>query len=150
AKRGEALLAGLLRCGRCGCKLHVAYSSRHSTRYECRDTHATGGIRCTSFGGWHADQLVSQEVLQRLAPFGIQASLEAAEQIACAGDERVRQKELALEQARYEMLRAQRNYEAVDPLNRLVAAELERRWNNAMQAHSQAQADLENLRQSSD
>ena len=150
AKRGEALLAGLLRCGRCGCKLHVAYSSQHSARYECRDTHATGGIRCTSFGAWHADQLVSQEVLQRLAPFGIQASVEAAEQIACAGDERVRQKELALEQARYEMLRAQRNYEAVDALNRLVAAELERRWNNAMQAHSQAHAELESLRQSSD
>lgn len=150
AKRGEALLTGLLRCGRCGCKLHVAYSSRHGTRYECRDTHATGGIRCTSFGGWRADQLVSQEVLQRLAPFGIQASLEAAEQIACAGDDRVRQKELALEQARYEMVRAQRNYEAVDPLNRLVAAELERRWNNAMQAHSQAHAELESLRQSSD
>jgi len=95
-KRGEALLAGLLRCGRCGCKLYVAYSSHHGNRYECHDTHGTAGIRCTSFGGWHADQLVSQEVLLRLAPFGIQASLEAAEQIASAGDERVRQKELAL------------------------------------------------------
>ncbi|HJW46146.1 MAG TPA: recombinase family protein, partial [Lysobacter sp.] len=146
-KRGEALLAGLLRCGRCGCKLYVAYSSHHGNRYECHDTHGTAGIRCTSFGGWRADQLVSQEVLLRLAPFGIQASLEAAEQIASAGDERVRQKELALEQARYEMERAQRNYEAVDPLNRLVAAELERRWNDAMEAHSQAQAELESLRQ---
>src|SRR5512134_2089300 len=96
-----------------------------------------------------ADQLVAQEVLQRVAPFGIQASLEAAEQIASAGDERVRQKELALEQACYEMERAQRNYEAVDPLNRLVAAELERRWNDAMQAHAQAQAQLEGLRQTS-
>ncbi len=148
-KRGEALLAGLLRCGRCGCKLYVAYSSHHGNRYECHDTHGTAGIRCTSFGGWHADQLVSQEVLLRLAPFGIQASLQAAEQIASAGDERVRQKELALERARYEMERAQRNYEAVDPLNRLVAAELERRWNDAMQAHAQAQAELESLRQNS-
>jgi excisionase family DNA binding protein len=148
-KRGEALLAGLLRCGRCGCKLYVAYSSHHGNRYECHDTHGTAGIRCTSFGGWHADQLVSQEVLLRLAPLGIQASLEAAEQIACAGDERVRQKELALEQARYEMERAQRNYEAVDPLNRLVAAELERRWNDAMQAHARAHAELESLRQNS-
>jgi excisionase family DNA binding protein len=146
-KRGEALLAGLLRCGRCGCKLYVAYSSHHGNRYECRDTHGTAGIRCTSLGGWRADQLVSQEVLLRLAPFGIQASLEAADQIASAGDERVRQKELALEQARYQMERAQRNYEAVDPLNRLVAAELERRWNDAMEAHSRGQAELESLRQ---
>lgn len=142
------MLAGLLRCGRCGCKLYVAYSSHHGNRYECRDTHGTAGIRCTSFGGWRADQLVSQEVLLRLAPLGIQASLEAAEQIASAGDERVRQKELALEQARYAMERAQRNYEAVDPLNRLVAAELERRWNHAMEAHAQAQAQIESLRQS--
>jgi excisionase family DNA binding protein len=129
--------------------LYVAYSSHHGNRYECHDTHGTAGIRCTSFGGWHADQLVSQEVLLRLAPLGIQASLEAAEQIACTGDERVRQKELALEQARYEMERAQRNYEAVDPLNRLVAAELERRWNDAMEAHARAQAELESLRQNS-
>jgi len=148
-KRGEALLAGLLRCGRCGCKFYVAYSSHRGNRYECHDTHGTARIRCTSFGGWHADQLVSQEVLLRLAPLGIQASLEAAEQIACAGDERVRQKELALEQARYEMERAQRNYEAVDPLNRLVAAELERRWNDAMEAHARAQAELESLRHNS-
>lgn len=148
-KRGEALLAGLLRCGRCGCKLYVVYSSHQGNRYECHDTHGTAGIRCTSFGGWHADQLVSQEVLLRLAPLGIQASLEAAEHIACAGDERVRHKELALEQARYEMERAQRNYEAVDSLNRLVAAELERRWNDAMEAHAHAQAELESLRQNS-
>jgi DNA invertase Pin-like site-specific DNA recombinase len=103
AKRGEALLAGLLRCGHCGCKLYVAYSSHRGDRYECRDTHGSAGICCTGFGGWHADQLVAQEVLQRVAPFGIQASLEAAEQIASAGDERVRQKELALEQACYEI-----------------------------------------------
>jgi len=149
-KRGEALLTGLLRCGRCGYKMRVAYSSHHGSRYECHDTHGSAGIRCTSFGGWRADQLVSQEVLLRLAPLGIQASLEAAEQIAHAGDERVRQKELAVEQARYEMERARRNYEAVDPLNRLVAAALERRWNDAMQAHFQGQAELESLRQNPD
>lgn len=150
AKRGEALLAGLLRCGHCGGKLYVAYSTHRGHRYECRDTHGSAGIGCTGFGGWDADRVVAEEVLQRLGPFGIQASLEAAEQIAAAGDERVRQKALAVEQARYEMERAQRNYEAVDPLNRLVAAELERRWNDAMQAHAQAQAQLEDLRQTSD
>src|SRR5437867_2129658 len=62
AKCGEALLAGLLRCGSCGCKLYVAYTTHHGHRYECHDTHGTAGICCTRFGGWHADQLVSQEV----------------------------------------------------------------------------------------
>jgi hypothetical protein len=47
------------------------------------------------------------------------------------------------------MQRAQRNYEAVDPLNRLVAAELERRWNDAMEAHAQAQEEVEILREKS-
>lgn len=149
AKRGEALLAGLLRCGHCGCKLYVAYSTRRGNRYECHDTHSSAGTVCTRFGGWRADHLVSQEVLLRLAPFGIQASLEAAEQLCRAGDERVRQKELAVQQACYEMERAQRNYEVVDPFNRLVAAELERRWNDAMVAHARAEAELESLRQNS-
>lgn len=148
-KSGEALLTGLLRCGRCGCKLYVAYTTHHGHRYECHDSKGTAGIRCASFGGWHADQLVSHEVLQRLTPLGIQASLEAAKQIASAGDERVRQKELALERTRYEMQRAQRNYEAVDPLNRLVSAELERRWNDAMETHAKAQEELQILRDSS-
>lgn len=147
AKSGEALLVGLLRCGRCGCKLYVAYTTHHGYRYECHDSKGTAGICCASFGGWHADQLISHEVLQRLTPFGIQASLEAAEQIASVGDERVQQKELALERVRYEMQRAQRNYEAVDPLNRLVSAELERRWNDAMATHAQAQEELETLRE---
>jgi hypothetical protein len=150
AKRGEALLAGLLRCGRCGSKLYVAYSTHHSSRYECHDTHGTAGLCCIRFGGWHTDQLVSQEVLLGLAPLGIQASVEAAEQIGATGDEKLRQKELALDQARYEMQRAQHNYEAVDPLNRLVAAELERRWNAAMQAHAQALMELDELRQNLD
>lgn len=150
AKRGEALLAGLLRCGRCGSKLYVAYTTHHGSRYECHDTHGTAGLCCIRFGGWHADQLVSQEVLLRLAPLGIQASVEAAEQIGATGDEKLRQKELALDQARYEMERAQRNYEAVDPFNRLVAAELERRWNAAMQAHAQVLMELDELRQNLD
>jgi hypothetical protein len=62
-------------------------------------------------------------------------------------DDRIRQKELALEQARYEMARAQRHYDAVDPLNRLVAAELERRWNETLKVQSQLEEELELLRE---
>jgi excisionase family DNA binding protein len=149
-RHGEALLAGLLRCGHCGHKLHVAYSGATGKvrRYECRGAHVNqGSSRCIHCSGWSADELVSEELLRHLAPLGVQASLQAIERGRLASDERTRQKELALEQARYEVGRAQRHYEAVDPLNRLVAAELERRWNETLKAQSQLEEELEVLRQ---
>jgi excisionase family DNA binding protein len=144
-RRGEALLAGLLRCGHCGHKLHVAYSGATGEvrRYECRGSRVNqGGAHCIQFAGWPADELVAEELLRRLAPLGLQASLLAIDQGRLASDERIRQKQLALEQARYEVARAQRHYEAVDPLNRLVAAELERRWNETLKAQSQVEEEL--------
>jgi hypothetical protein len=76
----------------------------------------------------------------------MQTSLQAIERGRLANDDRIRQKELALEQARYEVARAQRHYDAVDPLNRLVAAELERRWNEMLKVQSQVEEELEFLR----
>jgi hypothetical protein len=72
-RRGEALLAGLLRCGHCGHKLHVAYSGTTGQvrRYECRGSHVNqGSARCIQFAGWPAEELVTQELLRCLAPFG--------------------------------------------------------------------------------
>lgn len=78
---------------------------------------------------------------------GIRASLDAIERNRVSDDERVRHKELALEQARYEATRARRQYDAIDPDNRLVAAELERRWNDALTTQAQRQAELDALRE---
>jgi len=149
-KHGEGLLAGLLRCGHCSLKLHVAYSGHQSkvVCYHCRQGLDHGGPRCISFGGLRADQLVGEEVLRQLTPFGLQASLEAIERSRVAGDERMRQKELALEQARYETARARRQYDAIEPENRLVVAELERRWNETLRTQSELEAELELLRHS--
>jgi excisionase family DNA binding protein len=80
--------------------------------------------------------------LECLNPLGIQAALQAIEQLQGAEDERVQQKQFALQQARYEAARTQRNYDAVDPLNRLVAAELERRWNEALKGQAQLEQEL--------
>jgi len=149
-RRGEALLAGLLRCGHCGHKLHVAYSGATGEvrRYECRGSKVNQGCaRCIQFAGWPADELVAEELLRCLAPLGLQASVQALERGRLANDDRIRQKELALEQARYEEARAQRHYEAVDPLNRLVAAELERRWNETLKAQTQVEQELDLLRE---
>jgi DNA invertase Pin-like site-specific DNA recombinase len=131
-RRGEALLAGLLRCGHCGRKLHIAYSGENgsSGRYHCRGSQLNhGGDRCISFGGMRIDRAVGSEVIQRLQPLGIEAALGAMEARNAENVEKRRQIELALEQARYEVARARRQYDAVDPDNRLVAAELEQRWN---------------------
>ena len=132
-RRGEALLAGLLRCRRCGRKLHVAYSGTdgNTPRYRCRGAQTNHGVAepCISFGALRIDAAVGAEALRLLQPEGIAAALQALERQHAEAGERHRQGELALEQARYEAARARRQYDAVDPENRLVAAELERRWN---------------------
>jgi DNA invertase Pin-like site-specific DNA recombinase len=147
-KRGEALLAGLLRCGHCGAKLLAQYPGPRVIRYQC-----SGYLQnrdracCVMFGGLRADRLVSEQLLQALAPLGIEAAVEAVESLQGADDERIQQKALALEHGRYEVTRARRQYDAVDPANRLVAVELERRWNQALTTEAQLEAELVTLQQ---
>ena len=148
-RRGGALLAGLLRCGHCGAKLLAQYPGPHVIRYQCsgyllnRDQAC-----CVMFGGLRADRLVSEQLMQSLAPFGMEAAIEAIESLHGANDERIQQRTLALEHARYEVTRARRQYDAVDPANRLVAAELERRWNQALTTEAQLQAEVVTLQES--
>src|SRR5438477_1650585 len=133
-RRGELLLAGLLRCGHCGRKLHVAYSGKIG-RYNCYGARANHGTkRCISIGGLGTDAAVNAEVLRILRPLGIDAAVKALEAQATETSAAQRQLELALQRARYEAAHARRQYDAVDPANRLVAGELERRWNEALQA----------------
>jgi excisionase family DNA binding protein len=147
-RRGEGLLAGLFRCGHCGRKLHVAYSGTHRTvgRYHCRGSQMNhGGDRCISFGGLRVDRAISAEVIARLQPLGVEAALAAMEARGREHSEKLRQLELALEQARYDAGRARRRYEAVDPHNRLVASELERRWNERLLAVRALEDDRDTL-----
>jgi hypothetical protein len=147
-KHGEALLAGLLRCGHCGAKLLAQYPGPRVIRYQCsgyllnRD-HAC----CVMFGGLRADRSVVEQLMQSLAPLAIEAAMEAIESQQGASDERTQQKALALEQARYEVTRARRQYDVVDPDNRLVAAELERRWNQALATAAELEAECMTLQQ---
>ena len=134
-RQGEALLAGLLRCGHCGRKLHVAYSGKggNTGRYHCQGASLNHGAeRCISFGGMRIDQQVGKEVVERLQPLGVEAAIAAMEARGREDEDKRRQRELALEQARFEAARAQRQYDAIDPDNRLVAGELERRWNERL------------------
>jgi DNA invertase Pin-like site-specific DNA recombinase len=148
-KRGGALLAGLLRCGHCGAKLLAQYPGPTVIRYQCSGFMLNRDRACcVMFGGLRADRLVSEQLLHCVTPFGLDAAIEAIETLQGASDERVRQKALALEHARYEVTRARRQYDAVDPANRLVAAELERRWNHTLTTQAELEADLQTLQQS--
>lgn len=134
-RRGETLLAGLLRCGHCGRNLHVAYSGTRGDigRYHCKGSAVNhGGDPCISFGSLRVDQAVGAEVIRVLKPLGIEAALAAIEMRKSQDAEKRSQTEMALKQARYEASLARRQYDAVDPDNRLVASELERRWNERL------------------
>lgn len=145
---GRALLAGLLRCRRCGRMLHVEYTGRnpHQPRYHCRGAQLSHGEdRCLSFGGWRPERAVAEEVLEAVSGNAVEAALEAAEQMRQQGEARRRAAERELQQAHYEARLAERRYEAVDPEQRLVAAELEARWNAALQKVSNLEKKLQTL-----
>jgi len=132
---GQALLSGLLRCRRCGRMLYVMYSGPHGVvvRYECRGERLeTCKGRCISFGGLRVDAAVSAEVLRAIEGHAIDAALDAATQMRSQRHQVRQTMELEVNQARYEARLAARRYEAVDPDQRLVAAELEARWNVAL------------------
>ena len=76
--------------------------------------------------------MVSLEILKAIQPMALDAALEAADQLTRQQTDRTLALQLELKQARYEARLAARRYEAIDPENRLVAAELESRWNTAL------------------
>ncbi len=135
AKRGAALLAGLLRCRRCGRKLTVRYTGRRHDmlRYCCqRGQLDQGEPKCIAFGGIPVDEALGREVMRVVQPAAVEAAVLAARHANRQGDEVRAALERDLEAARYEAQRARKQYDAVDPENRLVADELERRWEQAL------------------
>jgi len=145
-RKGEALLAGLLRCGHCGRRLLVSYNGTKGDigRYHCDATRSNPAVApCISFGALRVDQAVGVEIVRLLQPLGVEAAVHAITDCEHQAGEKQRQLELALEQARFEAARARRRYDAVDPDNRLVAGELERRWNAALVAVDTLEKELE-------
>ncbi len=144
-KHGDALLTGLVRCRRCGRKLTVRYTgARHDIpRYSCwRGLLDNGEPRCIAFGGLRVDDAIEQALIPVLEPGAIAAAVEAEAQAASRRDQ-VRDALMRdFEAVRYEADRAFRQYDAADPQNRLVAAELEARWNRALTRVSEVEARI--------
>ena len=145
-REGTALLQGLLRCGRCGRIMQTGYSGPkgNSPRYVCARAQQLYAAErgCCSIGGGRLEKTILAELFTVLEP----ASLEATAKALAEAEGRHRQRlavfELAVERARYEAERAQRQYDAVEPENRLVARTLERAWEDKLAAVRQAENDL--------
>jgi hypothetical protein len=97
---------------------------------------------CISVSGLSIDAAIAKEVLRVLRPLGLEAAISAIEAQSSETTTAERQLELSLQQARYEAAHARRQYGAVDPANRLVAGELERRWNEALLAIARIEGDI--------
>lgn len=131
---GRGLLTGLLRCRRCGRMLYTYYAGRGDlVRYMCRGLRIVhGGQSCISFAGAKPEQQIVTEILRAVEGSAVEAALQAAERAASQEQTRMQALSLELEQARYQARLAERRYESADPENRLVASELEARWNAAL------------------
>jgi hypothetical protein len=101
--------------------------------------------KCIPFSNLRIDAAVSAEVLRVISPLAIEAALQVIADCEWAGAERLRQSELALHRARYEVTHARRQYDAVDPDNRLVVGELERRWNERLTAVARLEGQIRSL-----
>jgi recombinase-like zinc beta ribbon protein/recombinase len=148
ARGGPALLAGLVVCGRCGGRMYSHHNHTGRPRYVCNQfDRLRGQEHCPTLAARRVDELVSVQVLRALEPAALALSLRAAEDIERERerlDEHWRQR---VERARYQAERAKRQYDAVEPENRLVARELERRWEEALLEARQAEEEYDRFRQ---
>ncbi|RPH74877.1 hypothetical protein EHM76_02745, partial [bacterium] len=129
-RSGHGLLSGLLRCGHCGRRLHVRYWGRNGTaaRYVCPGDYDSGGSYCLAFGGRTVDKRFGEEIVGVLSPLGMEASLKAIDRLSVGDRELQQALRRQLQELEWETRRAREQYDAVDPRHRLVACELERRW----------------------
>ena len=144
ARNGTALLAGLVVCARCGCRLTVHYDDGGARlhTYECveRWTHY-GEPRCQHLAGPCLDTFVSQQILAALEPAALELSLTATERLEQERAELDRLWQQRRERAAYDVERADRQYQAVEPEHRLVVRTLERTWEEKLMAQQQLEEE---------
>jgi hypothetical protein len=144
-RKGAALLQGIVFCGRCGARMrisHYATKEQRSPAYSCVDAYQkTASATCQTMVAKVVDEAVTRQFLRVVSPAKIEIALQALQELEANHAERCRQWDLQLQQADYEVELARRRYEAIDPENRLVAAELEARWEEALRHREQLQRD---------
>jgi DNA invertase Pin-like site-specific DNA recombinase len=137
ARKGQALLQGIVRCGRCGALFHLHYSGQQGEwpEYRCSaDQSQFGGTDCQRVRALALDRQVEERFLEALRPDHLTLALAALAQLEQEEQAESKQWELRLERARYQAKRAERQYQAVEPENRLVARSLEKQWEEQLRA----------------
>ncbi|MCX4403485.1 MULTISPECIES: recombinase family protein [unclassified Streptomyces] len=147
-RSGPALLAGLVRCGRCGKRMTVRYHQQAgSTRpdYVCarQMTDYGAGNRCQALNGACVDAFVTTHVLAALAPAALEVSLRATEQVLAERAELEKIWSQRLERAAISADRARRCYRLAEPENRLVVRQLEKDWEQALAAQQTLQEEYD-------
>jgi len=144
-REGAALLQGIATCGHCGRRLHTYYRGRNTTPgYYCagKDIVNGRGVYCLNVGGIKIDQAVVDAFLDALTPAALEATQLAIQQLEADHDAALTQWRLEVERARYEAERAERQYRAVEPENRLVARGLETEWEKRLRDLAAAESEL--------
>lgn len=144
---GRALLAGLICCGRCGRRLSVLYTGRYPRPvYRCERRNQQLGLpRCLTVAGKRIDEIIAAEMLRAAAPMAIEAAEEAERMRRDEDQDRRQIADLELQQAQYDASLAERRYAACDPDNRLIAAQLEKAWETALQRVEQCRERLDRM-----
>jgi transposase-like protein len=141
-KRGEALLPGLVVCGKCGRRMTTRYKADKRPGYYCGEYWRLAlDEPCGHISAATLDDLVAREVLRALEPAALDLSLRAIENVEQERKRLHDQWRQTLERARQDVARAERQYHAVEPENRLVARTLESRWEDALKKLRQAEED---------
>jgi DNA invertase Pin-like site-specific DNA recombinase len=140
-REGRALLQGIVYCGVCGRRMSVqdrTAKEHRSPSYVCGRGYQDGDEKtCQCMTSRPVDAAVVEVLLAAVSPISLRVATQVLDQVEQDLIAQRRQRELQLEQARYEARLAQRQYDAVDPSNRLVAGELERRWNEKLERVAQ-------------
>ncbi len=151
AREGAALLQGLVRCGRCGRRMQVAYAGTGGTvrRYACVRGHLLHHTpkSCQSLGGGRLEKAVIDAFLEAVTPAGVAATAGAIRELEDQHEQRLAGQRLALERAQYETQRAERQFDACEPENRLVARTLEGKLEEALAAAQRERGKLTALDQ---
>ena len=147
-RRGQALLQGIARCGRCGARMSVFHYSTKEKRapgYGCVAGYVDGGATCQMMSSAPVDAAVAELFLAAVTPAQVDVALRALDAYEAERAEARRQRQMQIQRAEYEVEIARRRYEAADPANRLVAAELEARWEQALRERERLKREAEEL-----
>ena len=144
-RAGSALLSGLLVCGRCGLRMTSAYNNNgRAARYLCGTMKSVyDAPLCQSLTAAPLDALIAELVLEAVRPAALEVSLAVAADFEAERAALERHWQQRLERARYEVDRARRQYNAVEPENRLVARTHERAWEEALAEQTRLEAEHE-------